>query len=271
MGVLNITPDSFSDGGQLFQQGAVNLDAARAQAQDMLRAGAAILDIGGESSRPGAEAISTQEEQRRILPVLEALSDLDVILSVDTYHAATVRAAIQHGAGMINDITGGRDPEVVAAVAKADVAYALMHMQGSPKTMQRSPSYADVVADIAAYLSERFAVCQQAGIDGQRLLVDPGFGFGKSLEHNLELLRNLAECRVGNCPVLVGLSRKSMIGRITDQPVERRLAGSLAGLMLALQNGADLVRVHDVAESVDALGVWIAYTADQEEPVDEPS
>ena len=261
MGVLNITPDSFSDGGKLFQGDAVVLDAVRGQAVEMIAGGAAVLDIGGESSRPGAQAVSPAEEQRRVLPVLEALSDLDVILSVDTYHPETVDAAIVHGAGMINDITGGRDPAVVSAVAEANVAYALMHMQGSPQTMQQSPRYRDVVAEVSVYLQDRFAACVAAGIDANRLLVDPGFGFGKTLEHNLALLRALPSVRVQGCPVLVGLSRKTMVGEISGQPVGGRLSGSLAVLLLALQNGADLVRVHDVAESADVLKVWQAYKA----------
>jgi dihydropteroate synthase len=259
MGVLNITPDSFSDGGRLFDGEAVRLDAVRAQASGMVAAGAAILDIGGESSRPGADAVSSQEEQRRVLPALEALSDLDVVLSVDTYHAETVRAAIRHGAGMINDITAGRDADVVTAVADSEVAYALMHMQGSPQTMQTAPTYTDVVAEVSGYLTERFELCQNAGIDADRLLVDPGFGFGKSLQHNLALLRNLPATRVGTCPLLVGLSRKSMIGLITGQPVDARMPGSLAALMLAVQNGADLVRVHDLQESADVLRILEAY------------
>ena len=259
MGVLNITPDSFSDGGRLFDGETVRLDAVRAQASGMVAAGAAILDIGGESSRPGADAVSSQEEQRRVLPALEALSDLDVVLSVDTYHAETVRAAIRHGAGMINDITAGRDAEVVTAVADSEVAYALMHMQGSPQTMQTAPTYTDVVAEVSGYLTERFELCQNAGIDADRLLVDPGFGFGKSLHHNLALLRNLSATRVGTCPLLVGLSRKSMIGLITGQPVDARMPGSLAALMLAVQNGADLVRVHDLEESADVLRILEAY------------
>ena len=261
MGVLNITPDSFSDGGKLFQGDTVVLDAVREQALVMIAGGAAVLDIGGESSRPGAQVVSPAEEQRRVLPVLEALSDLDVILSVDTYHPETVHAAIDHGAGMINDITGGRDPAVVSAVAEANVAYALMHMQGSPQTMQQSPRYRDVVAEVSVYLQDRFSVCLAAGIDANRLLVDPGFGFGKTLEHNLALLRALPSVRVQGCPVLVGLSRKTMVGKITGQPVGGRLSGSLAVLLLALQNGADLVRVHDVAESADVLKVWQAYNA----------
>ena len=261
MGVLNITPDSFSDGGQLFNAAGVDLDAVRGQAHAMVAAGAAVLDIGGESSRPGAVAVSPAEEQRRVLPVLEALADLDVVLSVDTYHAATVRAAIDAGAGMINDITGGSDPGVVAAVADSGVAYALMHMQGSPQTMQQDPSYKNVVAEIAGYLALRVHECEQAGISVNRLIVDPGFGFGKSLQHNLDLLRQLPELRVGNSPILVGLSRKSMIGTITGQPVEKRLAGSLATVLLAAQNGANLIRVHEVEESADVLAVFEACRA----------
>ena len=261
MGVLNITPDSFSDGGTLFQSGSVVLDAVRGQALAMVESGATILDIGGESSRPGAQAVSPAEEQRRVLPVLEALADLDVVLSVDSYHSETVRAAISHGAGMINDITGGRDLEVVAAVAEGEVAYVLMHMQGSPQTMQLAPSYRDVVAEVSAYLRDRYTYCRAAGVRADRLLVDPGFGFGKTLEHNLALLRYLSNLRVEDCPILVGLSRKTMIGKMTGQSVDARLSGSLAALLLALHNGADLVRVHDVAESMDVLRVWSAYSA----------
>lgn len=259
MGVLNITPDSFSDGGRLFSDGSVRLDAVREQAQMMIQAGASILDIGGESSRPGAEAVSPEEEQRRVLPVLEALTDLDVVLSVDTYHLATVKAALRHGAGMINDITAGSDRQVVAAVADSDAAYALMHMQGSPQTMQNAPSYDQVVNDVANYLQLRFRACVAAGINAERLLVDPGFGFGKSLDHNLAMLRSLSEMRVDSCPILVGLSRKSMIGSITGQPVDARLSGSLAALLLAAQNGADLIRVHDVQDSADVLSMLAAY------------
>ncbi|MBL6814943.1 MAG: dihydropteroate synthase [Pseudomonadales bacterium] len=261
MGVLNITPDSFSDGGKLFQGDTVLLDTVRGKALAMIQSGARVLDIGGESSRPGAQQVSPAEEQRRVLPVLEALSDLDVILSVDTYHPETVHAAIDYGAGMINDITGGRDPAVVSAVARSNGAYALMHMQGSPQTMQQAPSYRDVVAEVSAYLRDRFAACVAAGIEANRLLVDPGFGFGKTLEHNLGLLRELPSVRVEGCPILVGLSRKTMIGSMTGQPVDGRLAGSLAGLLLALQNGANLVRVHDVAESADVLKIWQAFSA----------
>jgi dihydropteroate synthase len=259
MGVLNITPDSFSDGGKLFHGGAVLLDRVREQAQAMVDAGAVVLDIGGESSRPGAVAVSSADEQKRVIPVLEALADIDAVLSVDTYHPETVRAAITSGAGMINDITGGRNPEVIAAVAQSDVAYALMHMQGTPQTMQENPRYDDVVGEVADYLAARVSQCQAAGIAAQQLIIDPGFGFGKSVQHNLALLRDLAKVRVDELPILVGLSRKSMIGAITGQPVERRLSGSLATLLLAAQNGADLIRVHDVAESADVLRMLQAY------------
>lgn len=259
MGVLNITPDSFSDGGTLFHDGAVLLDRVREQAQAMVDAGAVVLDIGGESSRPGAVAVSSADEQKRVIPVLEALADIDAVLSVDTYHPETVRAAIASGAGMINDITGGRDPEVIAAVAQSDVAYALMHMQGMPQTMQENPQYDDVVGEVADYLAARVSQCQAAGIAAQRLIIDPGFGFGKSVQHNLALLRDLSKVRVDELPILVGLSRKSMIGAITGQPVERRLSGSLATVLLAAQNGADLIRVHDVVESADVLRMLQAY------------
>jgi dihydropteroate synthase len=259
MGVLNITPDSFSDGGQLFDAGTVRLDEVRNQAQAMVAAGATVLDIGGESSRPGAVSVTSKEEQRRVLPVLEALADLGVVLSVDTYHASTVRAAIDVGAGMINDITGGSDPAIVEAVANSGVAYALMHMQGSPQTMQQDPTYEDVVTEIAEFLAHRVGECQRAGISANRLIVDPGFGFGKSLEHNLALLRQLPKVRVGNSPILVGLSRKSMIGTITGRPVGERLAGSLATALLAAQNGANLIRVHDVVESADILAILDSY------------
>ena len=255
MGVLNITPDSFSDGGQLFQDGEARLDRVRTQALAMLEAGADVLDIGGESSRPGAEAVSEAQELARIAPVLEAISDLPCILSVDTYHPGTARHAVEHGASMINDITGGEDPDMLGVLAESDAAYALMHMQGRPRSMQAAPRYDDVVTEVGAFLAERLGRCLQSGIARNRLMIDPGFGFGKTLEHNLALLRSLNQIRVEDRPVLVGLSRKSMLKAITGREVEDRLAGSLALAVLATQGGADMLRVHNVAETQDALKV----------------
>lgn len=261
MGVLNITPDSFSDGGELFHEGAVRLDLVREQATKMVAAGARVLDVGGESSRPGADFVTSAEEQRRVLPVVEAIADLDCIISVDTYHADTALSAIRAGARIINDITAGQDPLLLEHVAHAGVGYALMHMQGTPKTMQQAPTYQDVVGQVQQFLAQRVRTSCAAGIGSGCLLVDPGFGFGKSLEHNLQMLGNLESLRVDDLPMLVGISRKSMLGAITGQPVEHRLASSVVAAVIAAQSGADLIRVHDVAETADGLKVWSAVAS----------
>ena len=261
MGVLNITPDSFSDGGNLYDDAQIPLDKILVNAQRMIDEGASVLDIGGESSRPGAQAVSVAEEIRRVLPVVEALKELDCIISVDTRNGETAKAAINAGAHMINDISAGADLGVMTAVANSDVAYALMHMQGMPETMQNNPRYEQVVTEVAQFLRRRYQNCLSQGIAAERMLVDPGFGFGKSLQHNLQLLAHIEALRVDDCPILVGISRKSMLGQITGRDVEDRLAASVAAAVLAVQNGADLVRAHDVKETVDGLKVWLSLSA----------
>ena len=261
MGVLNITPDSFSDGGNLFDDAQIPLDKILVNAQRMIDEGASVLDIGGESSRPGAQAVSVAEEIRRVLPVVEALKELDCIISVDTRNGETAKATINAGAHMINDISAGADSGVMTAVANSDVAYALMHMQGMPETMQNNPRYEQVVTEVAQFLRRKYQNCLSQGIAAERMLVDPGFGFGKSLQHNLQLLAHIEALRVDDCPILVGISRKSMLGQITGRDVQDRLAASIAAAVLAVQNGADLVRAHDVKETVDGLKVWLSLSA----------
>ncbi len=259
MGVLNVTPDSFSDGGRFF-------DAHRAldQAYAMVEAGAAIIDIGGESTRPGAEPVAEAEELRRIVPLVDALaSKLPVPISVDTSKPLVMREAIAAGAGMINDVYALRQNGALEAVAATDgVALCLMHMLGEPRTMQQQPHYADVVEDVRAFLAQRVAACEQAGIKRTRMVLDPGFGFGKSAEHNLCLLKRLDALSVLGLPLLAGLSRKSMLGRILgDRPVEGRLHASVAAAVLAAAGGARIIRAHDVAATVDALAVVAAVEA----------
>jgi dihydropteroate synthase len=249
MGVVNITPDSFSDGGQFLDS-----HAAIAHARRLIEEGADILDIGGESSRPGAASVPEEEELRRVLPVLKALRDAPV--SVDTRRPAVMRAVLGEGACMINDIQALQAPGALDALRNEDCAVCLMHMKGEPATMQREPHYDDVVAEVREFLSERVAAAMSAGIREDRLLVDPGFGFGKTAAHNLELLRRLSE--LSRRPIVAGLSRKSTIGKITGRPVTERLAGSLALALVALQQGASILRVHDVKETRDVVAVWQA-------------
>ena len=251
MGILNVTPDSFSDGGRFLATGQALDQAAR-----MIEAGAAVIDIGGESTRPGASPVSAQQELDRVMPVLEGLVDaLDIPLSIDTTKPEVMRAAAAAGAGLINDVSALRAPGAIETAAAIGLPVCLMHMQGEPRTMQKAPQYRDVVADIQEYLAQRLAACESAGIPRSRLLVDPGFGFGKTLAHNLALLSRLsAFCRLG-VPVLIGISRKSMLGQLTGRPVEDRLAASVAAAVLAAQRGASIIRVHDVAETVDALKI----------------
>jgi dihydropteroate synthase len=254
MGILNVTPDSFSDGGR-FQ----SLEFAISRAEEMAADGADLIDVGGESSRPGSPAVPLDEEMRRVMPALYALRGLGKPLSVDTYKPEVMREAIIAGADMINDINGFRAPGAVEAVADSDCGLCVMHMQSTPATMQQNPEYSDVVADVIAFLAERIGALTAAGIDRKRICVDPGFGFGKTVEHNFALLRATGriEQELG-LPVLAGLSRKSMIGAVTGRPVGQRLAGSLAGALAVVAHGAKIVRVHDVAETVDALKVWQA-------------
>ncbi|SBT05462.1 7,8-dihydropteroate synthase [Candidatus Accumulibacter aalborgensis] len=257
MGVVNLTPDSFSGDG-------LASDTARAirQAHRQIAAGADLLDIGAESSRPGATPTSVSEELRRLLPVLEGLGDCGIPISVDTYKPEAMRVALAHGASMINDIYALRIPGALAAVADSDCAVCLMHMQGEPLSMQSSPTYADVVVEVQAFLRGRVAMARSAGIASDRLVLDPGFGFGKTLAHNLELLRRLAQVSVAGLPLLAGMSRKSMLGAVTSRAVDQRLAASLAAAVLAVQRGARIVRVHDVAETRDALAIRNAVELD---------
>lgn len=253
MGIVNLTPDSFSGDG-LANDVVRGINHARVQ----LEAGAQILDIGAESSRPGAIPTPEAEELRRLLPVLTEISKWGVPISVDTYKPAVMRAALQAGATIINDISGMTNPDALAAVADTDCAICLMHMQGEPGTMQASPDYGDVVAEVTVFLSNAVKRCRAAGIQGNRLILDPGFGFGKSLAHNLALFRALPSLTIDCLPLLVGISRKSMLGAITGRPVGDRLAGSVAAALMAAQSGAKILRVHDVAATRDALAVWEA-------------
>jgi dihydropteroate synthase len=254
MGILNVTPDSFSDGGQF-----AALDYAISHAEQMIRDGVDIIDVGGESTRPGAAVVPVEDELRRVLPVLYALRDCGKAVSLDTYKPELMREAVLAGVDMINDINGFRAPGAIEAVRDSDCALCIMHMLDKPSTMQDKPVYADVVADVIAFLRERIDALTEAGIDRSRLWIDPGFGFGKTVEHNYALLK------AGNClvaelgvPLLAGVSRKSMIGAVTGKPVEQRMAGSIGGALAAVAHGAGIVRVHDVAETVDALKVWQA-------------
>ncbi|MBC7984723.1 MAG: dihydropteroate synthase [Candidatus Obscuribacterales bacterium] len=254
MGVLNITPDSFSDGGRW-------LDPARAieQALKMIDEGAGVIDIGGESTRPGAAAVSIDEELRRVVPVIEAIAARSAIpISVDTSRPEVIRVATDAGATLINDIRGLRAPGALAAAAATSAAVCVMHMQGEPRTMQTAPTYENVFAEVRQFLTERIAACEQAGIPANRIVVDPGIGFGKRLEHNLELLIRIRELQSFGLPVLIGVSRKSIIGAITGRSVEQRLAGGLAFATAAVLGGASIIRAHDVAATVDAVKVATA-------------
>jgi dihydropteroate synthase len=259
MGVVNVTPDSFSDGGRFLDPAA-----AVAHARQLIEEGADLVDLGAESSRPGAaEVVSAEEELRRLLPVLRALSDAPAPVSVDTTTPEVMRAALAEGASMINDINALRAPGALAAVAATDAAVCLMHMQGTPGTMQQHPSYVDVVAEVKAFLQQRVRAAHAAGIAPERIAIDPGFGFGKTLEHNLELLRHLREFEVLRVPLLAGWSRKSSLGKITGKPAGERLAASVAAALIAAQNGARILRVHDVAATRDALAVLTAVEKNQ--------
>ncbi len=260
MGVLNITPDSFSDGGR-FARGAASLGEVCRVAEAMVDAGAAILDVGGESTRPGAASVSAGEELDRVMPVAERLLGLDTLISVDTRKSEVAAVALAAGCHMVNDVSGLADPAMPDVVSRSGAALCVMHMQGSPETMQRNPRYDDVVAEVRAVLTERVGRARCAGIPDDRLCIDPGFGFGKTLAHNLALFTALEDLRVDDLPILVGVSRKRMIGDLTGAPVRARLAGSLAAAVLAAERGADIVRVHDVAETVEALKVLEALRA----------
>jgi dihydropteroate synthase len=254
MGVVNVTPDSFSDGGRFFEA-----SAAIAHARRLVEEGADILDLGAESSRPGAQPVSAEEELRRLLPVLQELKGVPVPISVDTTKPGVMRAAIDAGAAMVNDIGALRATGALETVAASDAGVCLMHMQGEPRTMQHEPRYRDVVGEVAAFLAERVVAAEAKGIARERIAVDPGFGFGKTVEHNFELLRNLDRIAGIGLPVVAGWSRKSTLGAITGRGAGDRLAASLAAALLAVQRGARIVRVHDVAATRDMLEVLAAF------------
>jgi dihydropteroate synthase len=256
MGILNVTPDSFSDGGK-FQQ----LESAISRAEQMIAEGVDIIDIGAESTRPGVRPLPDGEELKRLLPVLYALRDCGKPLSVDTRNPQVMREALLAGADMINDVNGFRTADAVQAVADSDCGLCIMHMQNNPEDMQIAPDYDDVVSEVGDFLHAAIDRLEISGVNRHRICIDPGFGFGKTLEHNLALFRNLESLRKRlDMPVLVGVSRKSMIGQLTGKPVQERLAGSVAAALAAAAHGADIVRVHDVAATVDALKVWHALT-----------
>ena len=263
MGVVNVTPDSFSDGGRF-----LDADAAVAHGRRLVEEGAAIVDVGGESTRPGAEPVSEDEELRRVIPVIERLAagrdtgPAGVRISVDTTKATVANAALSSGARIVNDVSAFRfEPELAGLVAGAGATCVLMHMQGEPRTMQEAPRYDDVVADVRAFLEQRLAFAVAEGVPEERVWLDPGIGFGKTVEHNLELLRRLDELVAIGRPVVVGTSRKSFLGRLTGRDAGDRVAGTVATTVLALERGAAVFRVHDVAETVDALKVAAAVLA----------
>ena len=258
MGIVNVTPNSFSDGGRF-------LEPARAIEQGLkLRGeGADLVDVGGESTRPGAQAVGVQEELDRVMPVLQALVREGVAVSVDTMKPAVMRAAIEAGCAAVNDVNAFREPGAIEAVARAGVDLVVMHMQGTPLTMQAAPHYDDVVAEVGAFLRERAAALEAAGVAPERIALDPGFGFGKTLQHNVRLFRALPALASTGYPLVVGVSRKRMIADLTGgRPAGERMAGSVAAAMLGAQNGAAILRVHDVRETVDALNVWSALRSE---------
>jgi len=256
MGVINVTPDSFSDGGQF-----LDMAAAIAHGGALIDEGAGILDIGGESTRPGAAEVSASDEMRRVLPVVEGLAEAGVPLSIDTTKPAVMSAAIAAGASIVNDIQALRTPGALETVAESEVGVCVMHMQGTPATMQREPRYGDVVSEVVAFLAGRVDALVHAGVVRERIAVDPGIGFGKTLEHNIALLQALPRLQELGCAVLVGLSRKSMLGALTGRAPGERLAASVSGALWCALHGADIIRVHDVRETRDALAVWRALDA----------
>jgi dihydropteroate synthase len=257
MGILNVTPDSFSDGGHFNQ-----IERAMAHARQMVSDGATLIDIGGESTRPGAPDVSEQEELDRVIPVVERLvAELNVMVSLDTSKAAVMREGCKSGAHLINDVRALLEPGALAVAAEADVPVCLMHMQGQPRTMQAEPHYDDLLGEVRAFFDERIAACLAAGIRRQQLLLDPGYGFGKTLAHNYQLLAQQSKLLDYQLPLLVGMSRKSMIGNLLGRPVDDRLAGSLACVLIGMQHGARIIRVHDVRETMDALRAgWMVMT-----------
>lgn len=259
MGVLNATPDSFFDGGTLYRGERLDIELALDRARDMVDEGAAILDIGGESTRPGADPVAPQQEMDRVLPLVERIAaELDVVISVDTSTPALMRAAAAAGAGLINDVRALTRDGALEAAASTNLPVCLMHMQGEPATMQRGPRYVDVVAEVRAFLDTRVDACVAAGIARQRLLLDPGFGFGKSLAHNMALLRGLPVLAQRGLPLVVGLSRKSLIGKVLGREVHERLPAGLALAVMAVERGAAVIRTHDVRATADAVAMWVA-------------
>lgn len=251
MGIVNVTPDSFSDGGKY-----INVNLALNQVEQMINDGAAIIDIGGESTRPGAITVSDEDELNRVIPLLKAVKKhFNILVSIDTSKASVMSAAIANGADMINDVRALQNEGCLEALANTSVPVCLMHMQGLPSTMQNAPSYSNVIKELTSFFEERIKTCVHAGIAKERIIVDPGFGFGKTLEQNFYLLANLAMFSELGLPVLAGISRKSMIGNLLNRDVEQRLAGSLSAAILAAQQGAKIIRVHDVKETVDALKI----------------
>ena len=262
MGILNLTPDSFSDGGLFVSDasknsGEVYVEKAVAHAASMVKAGASIIDLGGESTRPGAEEVGVSEEAERVFPVLQLIKNNlpDCLVSVDTSKPEIMEQAVLKGANIINDVNALQAPGAIDVIANSKAAVCLMHMQGKPRTMQNNPQYANVIEDVRQFLEQRINACLEAGISLDRIIIDPGFGFGKTLEHNLQLLKHLQKFKLLGAAVLVGVSRKSMIGSILDKPVDQRIAGSLGLAALSAWLGADIIRVHDVEQSVDAVNV----------------
>lgn len=251
MGIVNVTPDSFSDGGQFS-----SIENALKQVELMIENGVDIIDLGGESTRPGAAEVSDKDEISRVIPLLKAIkSRYDVSVSIDTSKAAVMSEAIEYGANMINDVRALQNTGCLAVVAQSDIQVCLMHMQGMPRTMQENPQYNHIINDIVNFFKQRIDCCEQVGIDKARIILDPGFGFGKSLEHNYQMLAQLAQFKQLNLPLLAGISRKSMLGNLLNRDVEQRLAGSITTAILAIQKGASIIRVHDVPETVDAIKV----------------
>ncbi|MDT8319865.1 MAG: dihydropteroate synthase [Xanthomonadales bacterium] len=256
MGILNVTPDSFSDGGRF-----TGPDRALRHALEMVQAGADLIDVGGESTRPGSESVGAQEELDRVIPVIEAIvAEMAVPVSIDTSKPEIMKAAAAAGAGMVNDVFALRQPNALETAASLGLPVCLMHMRGKPRDMQTEPVYDDVVAEVLDFLIERAEACEAAGVPSGQVIIDPGFGFGKNLHHNLALFRALPRLASCGYPLLVGFSRKSMLGKITGRPVDQRISASVAAAVLAARSGASLLRVHDVAETVDALAVLSALT-----------
>jgi dihydropteroate synthase len=261
MGILNATPDSFSDGGSYYSGGSLSLDLVVRRAEQILEEGARIIDVGGESTRPGAASVSEQQELDRVVPVVEALvNKLGALVSVDTSTASVITESAKKGASLINDVRALQRDGALASAAATGLPICLMHMQGQPESMQHNPEYDDVIAEVSDFLRSRVTACYTQGISPERIILDPGFGFGKTLAHNLALLKRLPEIGELGYPLLVGMSRKSMVAQLLNRPVDERLPGSLALAMLAAERGAAIIRVHDVAATVDVLRVLAAVT-----------